>query len=650
MQFLTNLSLIPVTSIIRLFKALSIVIHKKEIINTNILKETVKRGFVFSPEIYLSYSEFQLTKLIKIIEKEIGLTPEKMNATFHKSWKKVKEAPIEQLYLEQIFHYITVYGFENLGIYDEKSVYIPYEKLEIPELTENVRLTLIKGYTKNELKEKLLNLLKSGVALKEETIKDVIEIANYVELTEKDIINIKNKEVKTALYDLLDVFPENPVEFLRYVVYQATNNTLLIKNKATIEAIEKNLVENKTGNKIEKLFIKYCAKDYGDVSLSTIFYRFKPLFLAFKSLKKVHPLLNKIRKLAVKNHKPMEEDYLNTVTAKIKKGERINKKELIKRLEEVNIFRKIRLAYALNFRTKNQVDSIVYRIRNGKGWATEFDFNKKEETIKVLEIVLESITTDIEKNVKGKKIYIPKEVVYTLPSTEKQFIGSIPTGSYVKLSKGMIVGIHWENFKNKRVDLDLSMLSETGKIGWNSYYRNEERTLLFSGDVTDAPLPKGATELFYVQRQVKDVNLLFVNNYTYDNYNDDLNETPFTIIVGKTQLKRIPKNYMIDPNEVVLTVKSTVDEKQKMLGMLVITTKECKFYFVESYTGGAIVSKKSAVTENSRKFLFNYYTNTLSLNDILLKAGAELVEFKDYCDINLSPEDLEKDSIIKLLS
>jgi len=306
-------------------------------------------------------------------------------------------------------------------------------------------------------------------------------------------------------------------------VYQATNNTLLIKNKATIEAIEKNLVENKTGNKIEKLFIKYCAKDYGDVSLSTIFYRFKPLFLAFKSLKKVHPLLNKIRKLAVKNHKPMEEDYLNTVTAKIKKGERINKKELIKRLEEVNIFRKIRLAYALNFRTKNQVDSIVYRIRNGKGWATEFDFNKKEETIKVLEIVLESITTDIEKNVKGKKIYIPKEVVYTLPSTEKQFTGSIPTGSYVKLSKDMIVGIHWENFKNKRVDLDLSMLSETGKIGWNSYYRNEERTLLFSGDVTDAPLPKGATELFYVQRQVKDVNLLFVNNYTYDNYNDDLN-------------------------------------------------------------------------------------------------------------------------------
>jgi len=116
-----------------------------------------------------------------------------MNATFHKSWKKVKEAPIEQLYLEQIFHYITVYGFENLGIYDEKSVYITYEKLEIPELTENVRLTLIKGYTKNELKEKLLNLLKSGVALKEETIKDVIEIANYVELTEKDIINIKNK-------------------------------------------------------------------------------------------------------------------------------------------------------------------------------------------------------------------------------------------------------------------------------------------------------------------------------------------------------------------------------------------------------------------------------------------------------------------------
>jgi len=637
-----------VRPILRLFKALP-VIHLKRTkkLNDAILKETIRRGFLFSSDIVFDYSEEALRKLIPIIEKEVGLTPEKMNATFHKSWKKVKETPIEQLIFEQIIHYFTTYGFEALGIYDENSVYIPYEKLEIPELKENIKLTLIKGYTDEELKEKILKLLQSGIALKEETIKDIVEVIKYVGIDKKEIDNVKNKEVRITLYDLLDLFPQNPIEFLRYVIYKVTGDTLLIKNKTTIETIKSKLQNKDVRFQIEKLFNNYTRK-YSLEGLSLLFYRFKPLFLAFRCNSTMKTKINKVRKLAVKHHKPMLEDYLNTITARIKNRKRIDLVLLRKELSRVNIFRKIRLAYALKFRTKENNDSIVYRIRNGKGYATDFSFNRVDKAREVLDIILKSIAKDIKKNVKGKKIYIPKEVIYTLPATEKQFTGYLPTGSYVEIPKDMIMGVHWENVEDKRTDLDLSIINESAKLGWDAGYRNESNTLLFSGDVTSAPLPNGATELFYVQKQVKDVHLLFVNNYTY-NYGE-ISEVPFTIIVGQTQLKNIPNNYMLDPNNVVTTVKSTIGEKQKMLGMLVTTTKENRFYFVETYIGGSISSRKSEVTENSRKFLFNFFTNTISLNEVLLKARAKLVESKDQCEIDLSPENLEKDTIINLLT
>jgi hypothetical protein len=52
---------------------------------------------------------------------------------------------------------------------------------------------------------------------------------------------------------------------------------------------------------------------------------------------------------------------------------------------------------------------------------------------------------------------------------------------------------------------------------------------------------------------------------------------------------------------------------------------------------------------NSRKYLFHFYENAISLNEVLKKAGAKLVHDKEKCDIDLSPEVISKDSIINLL-
>lgn len=360
---------------IKLFKALPIKTRQKKSPTKGLLEKTIKRGFIFSPEVIYNYSDYD--ELIRLVEEIFGITSEKVNASFHKSWRKVKEADIEQLIVEQIAHYLTTYGkkdpagymsqkmhlenwkVNNLGkkvlsledldvdkIRDKDYIYIPKEALDIPEIDiDEIKLVVIKGYTKHELKDKLLRLLNSGIALKEDTINDVVDVALFVDVNEEDIEGIKNKEVRVILYNYLNLIPENPVEFLRYAVYLATDETLLIKSKELIGKIKEG-----RNIKIVKLFKNYDLK-----RLAEIFFRFKPILLAFRTNRELKSIINKIRKLAIHYHKPMPEDYLNEITAKIKKGKIIDEDKLKSELKRVNIFRKIRLAYALKFRRKSVV-------------------------------------------------------------------------------------------------------------------------------------------------------------------------------------------------------------------------------------------------------------------------------------------------------
>jgi len=627
-------------SIIRLFKAVPIVYKSYSYDGFYMLEHTLKKGFVFAPEVISNYSFEELVGIIKKVEKEIGLSGEQMNSSFHKSWTKVKDSSMFQLVVEQLFHYLTTYGYEALGIYDKDSVYIPNEKLEVPELEDGITLTIIKGYTKKELKQKLLNLLNQGIALGEDTIKDVVDVSLFVDINEQEIEQIRNKETKAILYDYLGKFPESPIEFLRYVIYKSTKTTLLIKDKATIEKIK-----SEQNIDVLRLFKKYRDK-HGLEKLAQIFFRFKPLFLAFKTNSGLKPIINKIRKLADVNHIPMKQDYLNDVTAKIKRGVPIIDLHLEEELHRVNTFRKIRLAYALNFRTKD-VDSILYKIRNGKGYAKAFSFPNKTKAEGVFSTVLESIIQDIRKNVEGKRIYIPENVVYALPATEKQFTGDLPSGSYITIPSDMVVGIHWNNVNDHRIDLDLSLLNaKTGKIGWDAYYRNEDRSILFSGDVTDSSGIDGASELFFVKKQEKASFIMFVNYYNYDKEII----VPLKILVAKERPSDFGENYMVNPNNVICVAKTKIDKKQKILGLLVTYVDECRFYFSEVNIGRSISSFGNKYTDQSRKYLFDFYTNTISLNEVLKLAGAEIITEKTNVDIDLSLESLEKDKIIKLCS
>jgi len=629
-------------SLLRLFKAVEIVNKEEFPIHKSLWGRTLKYGFVFGPEVYHNYSDEELDELIGSVVDELMLTPDQMNNSFHKSWAKVAVAPLYQLLVEQLIHYFTTYGYEHFGTFSDDTVYIPKERLDIPELEDGIKLTVVHGLEPEEIKETLLNFLGSGIALKEDTVKDCIDLAKYIcntiDIHPSEVNDIKNKEVKTALFDEFGIVPREPVEFLRYLVYKVTGKTLLIKNHALINLIKESELED-----VVDWFDSYDLT-YGLRNLAEIFNRFKPIFLAFKANEAMKPVINKISKLSKVYHKPMREDYLNNVTSMIKRGVEIDFNELRSELSKVNNFRKIRLAYALNYRL-GDVDTILYKVRNGKGFVTDFKFEKRNTQV-VLDVVLDSIVEGLAKNVSGKKVYLPNNIRYALPATEKQFTGNFPSGTSVSVDKDMVFGIHWTDVDGQRIDLDLSLIDVSGtKFGWDGHYRDNDRNILFSGDLTFAPKPNGASELFYVKKQVEGSYLLMVN---YFNYNKDI-DVPFKILVGQEEINKMDRGYMINPNNVLAVTDTKMDVYQKVLGVIIVDEDSCRFHFAEVDMGNSITSRKAKYVDDTNKYLYNFYKNTLDFDVMLMEAGVEFVDTVEECDIDLSPENIKKDDIINLL-
>jgi len=627
------------TPTLRLFKALPVInsnrIDKKA--SDRLQRATIQHGFIFAPVVLSNYTEAELLALVDTVANEVGLSAEQMNASFHKSWAKVRDAPIMQLIVEQLVHYFTTYGFEALGIYSEDSVYIPNEKLQIPDLKDGINVAVIHGYTLVQLKEKLLQMLNSGLALKEQTLEDVVVIGTACGIAENELAQIKNKEVRTMLYTKLDIMPEMPVEFLRLIVYETTGKTLLIVNKDTIEAIKKSDLP------IAYYFAKYDSI-YGFKRLAEIFLRFKPLFLALKNKKAMKPVINRIRKLADKYHVPMHPDLLNNVTAILARGESIEKYgSLQDALDNASTFRKIRLLYALNYRLAGPT-SIMHKIRNGKAYSKPFTF--PFEHIHAVEdayrLVLQSIVADVRNNVNGKKIYIPNGIKYALPATQKQFTGNLPSGSSITTTGDMVAGVYWENVRGQRIDLDLSAMSiADGKVGWDAKYRSNG--ILFSGDLTNAT--NGASELLRVSAGQDDIIVIMIN---YFNYNESI-PVPFKTMTGKAEISGFNSYCLVDPNKVLCIAKSEIKTKQKMLGLLVVTQTSCTFYFSETGIGNRITASGRNYLDWARNYIVKYVINAPSLNQVLEMAGAELVGEKGNDVMDLSPEAIEVDTIVNLL-
>ena len=118
------------------------------------------------------------------------------NATFYKEWEDITSKTRFELLVDQILHYATTYGTDfalgNGYVPNDEPVVIPYEHFKV-----------ITPATKEEIFDRCMDMLKSGIALKSDTINVLVEYFVDYDFTDKvNLDEVKNKEAQAVLSDL----------------------------------------------------------------------------------------------------------------------------------------------------------------------------------------------------------------------------------------------------------------------------------------------------------------------------------------------------------------------------------------------------------------------------------------------------------------
>lgn len=404
-------------------------------------------------------------------------------------------APLYALLMKQFLHYVEVYGLNKPGLFD----------LEVESGTI-VSLRVIRGVTPNEFAEMVRKLLYANAP-----VGDAVMVKNMINEygVKYDVNKIANNELRVALFDeKRDVLAKGD-DVVRYMVYVATQNPMLIKSKEVVGAVAK--------HKFSEKFLEDHA-----VQLAQVFNRHKRIIVAAKS-KANRTAVNRITRLSKTRHVPLGESLGKRFVALALAG-KTNGKAL--EFANVSLRDKFKMLNLLEYKKLgNDMDAFV--IRNGKihieqGRAV----NDPVGINRVRDMVLKSLAKDL-KHLKGKKILLDADVDYGLPISRKQTIGNLPFGTSVLVDGRISSGVYWHN-DGGAYDLDLSTIdkdgSRTGWGGYNGYSKKAEVT--FSGDVTDAR--NGAMEFM----TSKDANYgLFANIYRGNS------NATFELVIGKDDKK-----------------------------------------------------------------------------------------------------------------
>ena len=576
---------------LKLFKkAIRVGYNNPERIST-INELAIKKGYLVHPNCNLNSVEDFLNTL-----------PNNINTTFYKEWSNITNKSRSELLIDQIIHYHSTYG-SNF----QAQAYVPNGT---PTVVGYNDIKVIMPITIDELEEKVQKMLYSGIALKEETVTDLIELINLHNLF-MDIDLIKNKEAMMHFCKQLGKYPTDPVEMVRFLVFLYTEQTLLIKSPEVLFKIKANHQD-----------ITQHINNYGLKKLSSVFYRFKVLFLAMKKHNSI--VINKLRRLAKKNHKPMKNNlWQNVLNASNSELNQITDKQI----DQLSNFKKLSLMQAIKTRSK-KTGIVPVKVRNGKLFIKEKEQNYDAYThTNFLDRLKNSVIESLSN--KACRIKLPTNINLVAPTSEKTFVGHIPYGSYVNMNDNAIVGINWKNEDGAR-DLDLSMVNIKGKkIGWNTNYESDG--VLYSGDMTNAD-PE-ATELLYCKTGMPD-GIVMVNAYSAEP------NSRYNMFLATDSI--VPKmNHMVDPNAINFMTQLEITGEDT-IGMFVNN----KFVFMNLTTSSRRVSNGNVHVYNFLNHIHKTIDTYIYLSDLLIKAGFEIVE--DNADIDLSLTD--KSILIDLFS
>ena len=587
------------------------------------------------------------------------------NKTFYAKWEDITSKTRFELLVDQLIHYATTYGTgftagQGYVPNQEADVEIPYKSFKV-----------IMPATEEEIYNRCIKMLQSGIALESETLNILIDYIVKEDRYTKyglNIDSIKNKEAIIMLMDTTNIYGTDPFNMLRYFVFKATGKAMLIKDRRTIQTIKENA---------EKVNFTRLSETECNI-LASVFYRFKPLFLAFKhtadqgsakvfkneafrkaasklkaavtSCPTNASVINHIRRLAVKAHKPFTPGFWETILTEEK-----SLTEVANRLakDKITNFKKITLMQGILAKLQN-ASGKMYVIRNGKMWVREDAPQVSQSMNSYLMRVYGMLEDSIVQSIKGKACAVryPKNVNLTVPTSEKNFIGNYPFGTSVDMGEDHnVIGIYWRNEWGTR-DFDLHLADIDGNsYGWNAGYTDRSNKIIFSGDMTNAE-PE-ATELFYISKNCPD-GKVSVSQYS------GATKSQFKFFVAREDRSNMKDRAygngygscgkpcpMCDPNNIKAEFIIPVDnERDKQCALIV----DNRVYLMDlTQGGGRVPNQKYAQVyiEN----LKNKCRSFVDLKPILEKAGFTFVEDGDEkTEVALDLTQLSKDTLIDLFS
>ena len=565
------------------------------------------------------------------------------NATFLKSWDDVRNLSEVELCLAQLLHYFSTYGTDFTAP--------TFTLNQVPASPDYTRLKVIRACTERELFDRIAAMLSSGVPISKDTMAPLMEqVSEYYNRYQWtiNINDVRNREAQARLCKIYNTLPDSPIAILRLMVYNAIEDTQIIKNTDTFNALCANAA--KLRNEFSSL------SDDRMRGLASIFYRYKPIFLAIRQGFKRYlkdscvpgtPIaddiavciskINRIRKMAVRLHSPMRIGVLESLF----KGHSIDEiRDAV--AAEPSIFKLVKLLAYIDYeRTPHPMN--FYIIRNGKAFFKEARRTAVPEKYmdEAYAIIRERIINHLKSkavDADGKYLSVKfPNIELAAPVSERQMIGSVPYGSSYTLSTNNYIGIYWRNeWGTHDFDLWIHQIDGTS-IGWSAAHKNED--ILFSGDMTNAD-PE-ATEIFYGRKSWPDSTVTVSRYFGQEN-------SRFRLFFGRDEIKELPQNYMVNPDSIEFAEDLVSTTRQMKVALIC----DGKVYF-SAFSGGETRVPSQNLAVNSITAIAARLRSYQALKPLLMEAGfTKFVADADNPDARpgLDLTALEKDTLINLFS
>jgi len=105
---------------------------------------------------------------------------------------------------------------------------------------------------------------------------------------------------------------------------------------------------------------------------------------------------------------------------------------------------------------------------------------------------------------------------------------------------------------------------------------------------------------------------------------------------------------MINPDNLFVETKCQSVQKQTILGILIPKKDKQCFVILNFGAGEARVSGNSLVSNMATKALYQQWSNSISLREIIVALGGETVNTPEHAEYDFSLDKLQKDSFTKV--